>query len=366
MSENPTEPRRFPEALTVTISRRTILMIFAFVVGLWIALHLINVMIVVFSAILISAAIDQPASWFERRGLPRQAGVLIIYLLSVLVLAGIVLLLIPLVSAEVSTAQEEIPKYATKLEEFANRVAPNSDFHLNFTSISGSLSNNLNTIAVRLTAVSLATGRALVLFFVTLVVAYYLAVRPDMVPRAVTRFLPAAHHDRVASIDASARMRIGGWARGQALVAISFGVSMGVGLWLLGVPFAISLGVIAAVLEIIPYVGGVVTILLAVPLALTLGPGHAVAALALYVVLAQIEAHIVSPYFLGRGVELPPVVVLIALLAGAEAAGIIGILLAVPVSVVLWGVIEEIWPPPAEASSNDVETLGESEETHES
>ncbi|MEZ4570976.1 MAG: AI-2E family transporter [Thermomicrobiales bacterium] len=297
----------------------------------------------------------------QERRVPRQAGVLLIYLLLIGILAGIVLLLIPLVSAEVATADEEIPKYQTRVEDFVNRVAPNRDFHLSFSSVSDSLSNNLDTLAVRLTEVTISTGRGLVLLFVTLVISYYLAVRPDLVPRAIIRFLPEAHHSRVETIDESARNRIGGWARGQALVALSFGTAMGLGLWIIGVPFAISLGVIAAVLEVIPYIGGVVTILLAVPLALTVGPGHAIAAFVLYIVLAQIEAHIVMPYFLGRGVELPPVVVLIALLAGAEVAGIIGILLAVPVSVVIWAIVEEIWPPRIDRAPELSENATESE-----
>ncbi|HMM42422.1 MAG TPA: AI-2E family transporter [Thermomicrobiales bacterium] len=346
---DPPRPR-LPTAMTVTISRRTIFLVLLIVAAVWVVMHLVNVLIVLFSAILLATAIDAPVDWLQRRGIPRSVGVLAMYAVLVVVLAGVVALLVPLVSSEIATVQDDLPGWTTRLEDFVNRVRPagSERAHLTFDDLSKRLSSHLGTVASTLTNVSLAAGHVLVLVFITLVAAYYLAASPGGGSYIIDRFVPRAYQPRATAIAAAVRDRIGGWVRGQALVAGTFGIGMGIGLWLIGVPFAVSLGVIAGVLELVPYVGGAVTLLLALPLALTVGWPHAIGVLVLYTVLVNIEAHVLSPWYVGRAVHLPPVVVLIALLAGAELAGLIGILLAIPATVVVWAVMDEVWPEPGE------------------
>jgi predicted PurR-regulated permease PerM len=131
------------------------------------------------------------------------------------------------------------------------------------------------------------------------------------------------------------------------LVAISFGLLFGLGLGALGIPFATTLGVIAALLEVIPYLGGAVTVVLAILVALGISVPHAVAVLVLYVILVNVESHILAPLLVGKTVGLPSVIVLAALFIGIETRGIPGVLLAVPVVLVIAAIIDEFWPRPA-------------------
>src|SRR5205085_11549777 len=142
--------------------------------------------------------------------------------------------------------------------------------------------------------------------------------------------------------------RIGAWARGQLLIAVIFGALMGLGLHLLGVPYAWSLGVVAGILEIIPYVGGAITVILASLSAATVGLPLVVGVIFLYVVLVNMESHILAPVLYGRALGLPPVAILLALLAGVELLGILGALLAVPLVIVVWAIAEEFAPEPEE------------------
>jgi predicted PurR-regulated permease PerM len=346
---DPPRSRSVPEIVTVTISRRTIFLVFAIVAAVWVALHLISVLIVVFSAILLATAIDQPVSWLQRRGVPRSAGVLLMYLMVVAIIAGVVALLIPLVTSEISTLQDELPTYAKQLEDLVRRLSPTSSgtSHFTFNDLATRASQHLDAIARTLTDISFTAAHVVVLVFITFVAAYYLAVSPDEAGTLAERFVPAVYRPRIESISRAVSERIGDWVRGQVLVAGTFGVGMGIGFWLLGIPFAATLGVVAGVLELIPYVGGVTTLALAIPLALTIDWLHAAGVLVLYVVLVNIEAHVLSPWYVGRAVHLPPVIVLVALVAGAELAGLVGVLLAVPMTVVLVAVVDEVWPAPA-------------------
>ena len=342
------QPPRTPGGITVAISRRTIFFILGLVAGVWLMVHLVQLLIVLFAAILLATSIDQPTGWLERRGLPRSVGALLMFLLFFLAFAGVVALLVPLLHAEFLSLQGALPRYADTLNAFAQRHLPsyNANANFSFSKLGEQASGHLGSIAGRLTTVTLAVGHTLVLIFATFVLAYFMAVSPQMGMQFVRRFTPLPHRARAANILQAVNLRIGAWARGQLIIAVSFGLAMGIGLWLIGVPYAASLGTTAAVLELIPYVGGAITLVLAVLMALSVGPWQVVAVIILYVVLVNIEAHILAPILLGRVLGLPSIAVLIALLAGVELLGILGALLAVPATVIMWAIIEELWPAP--------------------
>jgi predicted PurR-regulated permease PerM len=342
--------------ITVTISRRTILLVLGLIAGVWLVLHLVQLLIVLFAAVLLATSIDQPTGWLERRGLPRSVGALLLFLLLFLAFAGVAALLVPLLHAEFLSLQDDLPRYADQLNGFAQRHLPNYNAQANFSfsKLGEQASGHIGEIAGRLTTVTLAVGHTLVLVFATFVLAYFMAVSPEMGMQFVRRFTPVPHQERAANILHAVNLRVGAWARGQLIIAVSFGLAMGLGLWAIGVPYAASLGTTAAVLELIPYVGGAITVVLAVLMALSVGPWQVLAVIVLYIVLINIEAHILAPVLLGRVIGLPSIAVLIALLAGVELLGILGALLAVPATVILWAIIEELWPAPQTPQPDDV------------
>jgi len=138
--------------------------------------------------------------------------------------------------------------------------------------------------------------------------------------------------------------RISGYLFTQVILNTGFGIFFGTGLWLIGVPYAWSLGVVAGILEVVPYVGGAITVILAGLSATTVGVPQLVAVIVLYVILVNIESHILAPLLYGRAVGLPPVAILLALLAGVELIGVLGALLAVPMTVIFWAIFEEFAP----------------------
>jgi predicted PurR-regulated permease PerM len=103
---------------------------------------------------------------------------------------------------------------------------------------------------------------------------------------------------------------------------------------------------VAGILEVVPYVGGVITVVLAGFSAATLGLPQVIGVVILYVVLVSIESHILAPLLYGRALGLPPVAILLALLAGVELLGILGALLAIPITIVAWAIAEEFAPDP--------------------
>lgn len=117
-----------------------------------------------------------------------------------------------------------------------------------------------------------------------------------------------------------------------------------IGLWLLKVPLFLSFGVIAGALAVIPYFGSIVGTLLPALVALTISPLKALFVLVLFLVLNQVEAHVIQPVIMGQRVKLNPVAVVVAFLAMGELFGFFGLLLAVPAAAVFATLIDEFTP----------------------
>jgi predicted PurR-regulated permease PerM len=301
--------------------------------------------LIVLAAIVLATAIDGPVTSMRQRGIARPLGVLAIYALLIVFLMTALLALAPVVAGDARTLERELPAYTDQIERAVARFLPAaSGFSLG--ELEQTLRSNTSGLALRLTAVGLEFGRSVIYIFVTLVVAFFLALDPAVTLRQLDGFVPSPHRPRVARVATKSHERIGAWARGQLLIAIIFGAAMGAGLRLLGVPYAWSLGVVAGILEVVPYVGGAITVVLAGFSAATLGLPQVIGVVILYVVLVSIESHILAPLLYGRALGLPPVAILLALLAGVELLGILGALLAIPLTIVAWAIAEEFAPDP--------------------
>jgi predicted PurR-regulated permease PerM len=301
--------------------------------------------LIVLAAIVLATAIDGPVTWMRQRGIARPLGVLAIYALLIVFLMTALLALAPVVAGDARTLERELPAYTDQIERAVARFLPAaSGFSL--AELEQTLRSNTSGLALRLTAVGLEFGRSVIYIFVTLVVAFFLALDPAIILRQLDRFVPLSHRPRVARVAMNTHERIGAWARGPLMIAIIFGAAMGAGLRLLGVPYAWSLGIVAGILEVVPYVGGAITVVLAGFSAATLGLPQVIGVVILYVVLVSIESHILAPLLYGRALGLPPVAILLALLAGVELLGIPGALLAIPLTIVAWAIAEEFAPDP--------------------
>jgi predicted PurR-regulated permease PerM len=266
--------------------------------------------------------------------------------------------LAPIIAGDARALQAELPGYTSRLEQLAASLPTNVQGANQFSlsEVETAAQGHVSSLARGITEISIEFGRTLFYVFVTLVVAFFLAAEPGVILAQVTNLVPIQHRDRVVRIGSSFHERIGAWARGQLLIAVIFGLLMGSGLRLLGVPYAWSLGAVAGVLEIVPYVGGVITVILAVVSAATVGVPQVIGVLVLYVILVNLESHVLAPLLYGRALGLPPVAILLALLAGVELLGILGALLAVPLTVILWAIAEEFMPKRVEeAGSREVE-----------
>lgn len=333
-------------SMTIQLSTGTILTVIGLVIAAYLIFRIPHFWLIVLTAVVLATAVDKPVAAMQARGVPRGLGILLIYILLVGFLIGAVGALAPVVAGDARALERELPGYADRLEALARTLSPNVENTLSFSSLEEAARGQASGLVRGVTEFGIEVGRTAFYVFVTLVVAFFLAAEPGLIGRLLDRFVPAKHQPRVTRVAGTIHDRIGAWARGQVLIAVIFGSLMGIGLEVIGVPYALSLGVVAGILEVVPYVGGAITVVLALFSAATVGVPQMVAVLILYVILINIESHILAPLLYGRALGLPPVAILLALLAGVELLGILGALLAVPLTVILWAIAEEFAPVP--------------------
>ena len=334
--------------LTISVSTRTLVIVFGILLAVWVVQELSSTLLIFAGAILLATSVDKPVTWIQTRGFPRGVGILAVFAVVIALLVVVVLVLIPLVTNEATRFGDQLDAYQRQVQHLLDRLG----FHTNVGSkistdqITSGISNNVDTIVSELTTITLDIGHAAIVLFAMLVIAFMLALDPTCGTRFAKRFLTDDAHARMTRISGDIHGRIGGWVRGQILVAATFGILFGLGLWAIGIPYAASIGLAAAVLEVIPYLGGALTVIIASAIGLTIGIPETIFVIVLYAVLINVESHILAPKFIGDAVGLPSVVVLVALFIGLESKGIVGVLLAVPASLVITAILDELWPPP--------------------
>jgi predicted PurR-regulated permease PerM len=193
--------------------------------------------------------------------------------------------------------------------------------------------------------VVVSAAAVLALFVVIPVVALYMLLDVDNMRRALLASVPASARARVAKIARECNLALGGFVRGQLLVAAIVGALVILLLEILHVPYAILIGIFAGVLEIVPYLGAIVGALLGIAVAL-LNNGWESALLVLlgFVVINQLEGHVIYPFVVSGSIGLSPLVVLLALLTGGELFGLPGLVLAIPVAALIKVLLANLLP----------------------
>ncbi len=195
-------------------------------------------------------------------------------------------------------------------------------------------------------------------FVATLILALYMANDPNSLINGILRLVPRRNHQKFKHFLSAVEVRLRGWIFGTGVAMIFLGLGAILGLWVLGIPSPIPFGIIAGLLEVIPYVGTIVGTVLPALVALSLSPVKLLLVLGLFLILNQVDAHLVQPLVMGRQVNLHPVMVILTFLVMGKLLGFFGVLLAVPIAAVFVSLIDELThePPPI-----DEGTIGQEE-----
>jgi predicted PurR-regulated permease PerM len=202
---------------------------------------------------------------------------------------------------------------------------------------------DLSTWLSHLHDLATVTIGALVGLGVILFTGLYFALDPQLYRRGLLLLLPAAARPHAERAMNAAIAALGRWLLGVLLAMISIGVVTGLGLWAVGIPLALALGILGGVLEFIPYIGPIISAIPAVLIAFTVSPTKALEVVALYVVIHFIEGEVLVPLIQRWAVALPPAVAIIAVVVFGWVFGLPGVIFATPMAVVLLKLTETLY-----------------------
>ncbi len=354
-----------PESITVQITAKGVALLLAALALVWLIANFSSILVILFVAILLAVAITPLVTRLEQAGFRRTAAIVFSYIGLFTLLSLVAAVMTPVLLEQVDQLSTNLPTLTQTVLELPSKwIAPYfpsfaQRFQLN--NLAQQLSEQLGLLVGGVGALLVGIGRTLTSIILSgllvLVVGFILTSDAQFAPRFIARFFPPAHRPTAQKLARQIGERLGHWVRAQLLVCVFYGICFGIGLGLLGVPYAFALGLAAAFMELIPYVGGAIVTGLAMLVALSSSVWLALGVLALYLVVANVEANIVYPKFVGESVGVHPLVIIIALFIGAEARGVMGALLAVPFTVVLQVLFDQFYRFEAAATPLEMPAL---------
>ena len=314
---------------------------------LWLAGHVIRTLLLLTFAALFAYALA-PAVKLLERVMPRFLAILLVYLVVLGALGVLLYLIVSTAIAQVISLSDYVRflltpgkgGQLTPLEQTLRSLGlSQSQIASARDQVVASIEGFAGSVVPLLTGL---VGAVLDVILVA-VISIYLLAGGSRVSDWLRRNMPDQQQGRMRFLLDTLQRVVGGYIRGQLLLCGLIGILVGVGMQVIGVPFALLLGVLAFVLEFIPVLGTLVSGAICVLLALTKGWVPAVIVLVYFVVVHVIEGDVVGPRIVGKAIGLHPVVSLAALIAGAELFGIKGALFALPVAGVLQALLVAIW-----------------------
>lgn len=325
------------------ISIITILKVAAVALAL-VFLYLVkDILIILFLAVIIASTVSLFANALEKKRIPRIAGVLLVYLAGIATLVLIFYFMIPPIIDEIKQLAVVLPDYYETFSKqiFKTTSVISPDYAKNTQEILFSFGEKIKELTSGVfNIVSILFG-GVVSFVAIVVISFYLAIQKKGVEDFLRLVTPQDQEAYVLDVWHRVERKLGKWLEGQLILALIMGAAVFLGLTFIGLPYALLLGIIAGILEIVPMAGPILSALLGVSVAFLVSPFLALLTLIFYVIVQQTENHILVPLLMQKATGLNPVVVIVALLAGAKLGGVLGMLIAVPLATIAGELLED-------------------------
>lgn len=327
--------------IRISITPGTVITTLVILVGAYLIWLLRDLVLLVLTAIVIASAIEPGIVFFTKRRLPRFLGALIMYVLVFGTVFSVIYFFLPPIISDATSFFSTIPQYLNTLPlpSSLSGLTNASDILQNqhqaqsvvqtLVSLQAAFSNSSGGV-VQLAATFFGGIFSLVL---VIVLSFYFAMQETGVDDFLRLVTPAAHEDYAVNLWRRAQKKIGLWMQGQLLLSVIIGILVYLGLVIIGVKYALLLAVFTSFVEIIPIFGSLLSGVVATVVGYTEG-GIALALIVagLFIVLNQFEGNLIHPLVVKKVVGIPPLLVIVALIAGGTLAGFLGVLLSVPVA----------------------------------
>lgn len=331
----------------ITFTRKIVIttaIVILFVGGIMLLVYAINFFFLVFAGILFAVMLRAITNWIHEKtnisnGLALALANLIFF--GIIVLTA--WLIAPTIRAQIQDMRETIPAAISSLEEQLGETQWGERALDEFSQSQDSLVPDTQEMVSRAGNFFTSTIGIITNLFIIIVVGIFFAANPSSYQKGIVKLFPPRHRTRIWEVLDMSYETLKWWLFGKLLTMVLVGVLTAIGLFLLGVPLAMALAVIAFFLDFIPTVGPIIASVPAILIALLDGPMMAVYVAILYFVIQSIESYLVAPIIFERTVSISPVITLLSLVLFGILVGPLGVILAAPLVAVLQVFIRELY-----------------------
>jgi predicted PurR-regulated permease PerM len=332
---------------SISISTGTILRVIGILLALATLWLVRDILLYLFMALLLAGVMYPLVRWAAKYHIPRGISVIVCYILLFGLIGFTFALLIPPILIEArqftalyadGTSWQWITNALNAIREFATHYSLPNAWQTSMADLQGQFSQGVAAVAS--TLLDIFGGIAGLV--IVLVLAFYLIVEESAVKTLFHNLVPEKYQIIGSRLVWQVIDRLGGWLRGQIVLCVLIGVLYFIAFSLIGLPYALLLALLGGVFEFIPYLGPIVSAVPAIILAATISPWHVLAVLAATILIQQAENHIIVPKVMEKTIGLNPIISILAVMAGANLFGFVGVLFAIPVATAVSVVITEL------------------------
>jgi len=335
-------------------SMRTALAWGLVVIILLLAFFISDILINFLAAIIFAIALDKPIDKLVHRKVPRKLAAISIYIIFLLVLSSILYVLLPPLAREISNFTNNLPEYLEKIFNLGSVSYLSSPESTNITqyfqAISDIIGTGSQTIFGKIFMLFGGVASFLVIFFVAL----FLNIQEHGVRNLIFVLVPKKYLAYSNTFFNKMQDNFTGWLWGKLVSSIIVAIIIYFGLLMMGIPYAMVFAVIALILNFIPFVGPVIAVIVPAIVGFTMSffDGFMVIVL-FFVVNSIIEGFVLMPLLMKKAINMNPILLIFFALIGGRLAGILGIIISIPVAAVTSLIISELWVQKSEILSDE-------------
>lgn len=299
-----------------------------------------EVIVLFLLAVVLASAMEPLVDYLHIKKIPRALTVIGVYVVVFAVVGLVASLVVPLVIEQTKLLVQNLPQYFT---EFQSHY-PGLHSLIGGGDIGQLINNFFATSGGEQASVfsrTLGVFNGVLGFVTILVISLYLVAEQKGMKDFISTLVPLGKREFTIQLVTKIQKKMGLWVLGQLILSVSIFAFTFIGLSLLGVKYALVLALLAGVLEIIPYVGPILSAIPAIFFAFLQSPALALAVLVLYILVQKLEGYVLVPKIMQKTVGISPLVVVLALIIGLKLAGVLGLLLAVPLASAITVIVQE-------------------------
>lgn len=333
----------------ISITSGTIVKGLAIIVGAWVLWTLRDLVMIIVTSVILASSIEPGIKFLSKFRIPRIPAVLLTYLAVFSLFVALIFAFVPPIVNEAAEITQKLPGMLQSIDKnilgdkgiLMSMIGEGSAINGGIANLFGKISGGESTQGV-FGAVGTIFG-GIFSFILIVVLSFYFAMQEKGIENFLRVILPFNNEAYAINLWERSRAKIGKWMQGQVLLGVLIFVLVYLGLTIFQIPYAMSLALLAGLLEIIPVFGPILSSIPGVILAFTVGgPTLALIVAAFYLLVQQFESHLIYPLVVRKVVGVPPILVILALIIGVELGGVLGVLISVPVAAALMELVEDI------------------------